>query len=183
MRPPRTPEGTIDKTLATNQPKRICGVRARSGRETAVKKMLLLSFLALEMAACGPAYQTRVSTQKLMTQIIDPAWDVYRHSSGTVETEAGSQNLTPTTDAGWRAADNAATSLAEAGNLLLLPGRSKGGDWAKAAQAMSRVALEARSAVEARDATRMFDIGGRLYQACTDCHQEYQLPLLDKARN
>jgi hypothetical protein len=148
-----------------------------------VKKILLLSLLALGMAGCKPTYQTRISTQQLMAQVIDPAWDVYRHSSGSVETEAGSQNLTPTTDAGWRAADNAATSLVEAGNLLLLPGRSKGDDWVKAAQAMSRIALEARGAVEARDSTRMFDIGGRLYQACTDCHQEYQLPLLDKARN
>lgn len=148
-----------------------------------MKKILLLSLLALGMAGCKPAYQTRISTQQLMAQVIDPAWDIYRHSSGTVETIAGSQDLTPKTDAGWQAADNAATSLAEAGNLLLLPGRSKGGDWVKAAQAMSRMALEARSAVEARDSRRMFDIGGRLYQACTDCHQEYQLPLLDKARH
>lgn len=147
-----------------------------------MKKLLLLSVLAtgLVLAGCKPAYQTTIPMSQLMSQVIDPAWDVYRHSSGTVETEAGSQDLTPKTDAGWQAAGNAATTLVEAGNLLLLPGRSKGGDWNKAAQSMSRIALEARAAAAARDSGRMFDIGGRLYQACTDCHQEYQLPLLDK---
>jgi hypothetical protein len=146
-------------------------------------RRVALLIAACVLVACKPGYETKLSTKQVMNQVITPAWDAYRNSSGFVDSAAGSHDLTPTTDEGWRAADNAATSLVEAGNLLLLPGRSKGGDWNKAASEMSRVALEARAAVEARDSKRMFDIGGRLYQACSDCHQEYQLPLLDKTQN
>jgi hypothetical protein len=148
-----------------------------------LKRIFLLAGLGAALAGCHPAYETKLVTKQVMSQIIDPSWDVYRHSSGTVETAAGAQDLTPTTDTGWKAASNAAATLAEAGNLLLLPGRTKGGDWAKAAREMSAVSLEAKAAADSHDSKRMFDIGGRLYQTCTDCHQEYQLPLLDKAGN
>jgi hypothetical protein len=151
-----------------------------AGKSGAVLKRILLLAVACCLAACRPPYDTTLSTKQVMTQIIDPAWDAYRFSSGFVDTPTGTKDLTPTTPEGWRAADNAAAQLVEAGNLLLLPGRAHGGDWIKASNSLSQVALKARAAVERHDSKAMFDLGGDLYQACNDCHQEYRLPLLER---
>ena len=33
--------------------------------------------------------------------------------------------------------------------------------------------------VEAKDAKKMFDTGGQIFQVCTDCHAKYLLPFID----
>ncbi len=143
-------------------------------------KRILLFVVACGLTACRPSYDTTLTTKQVMTQVITPAWDAYRLSSGFIDGPGGVKDLTPTTPEGRRAADNAAAQLVEAGNLLMLPGRAHGGDWIKASGELSRTALKARAAVEAHDSKKMFDLGGDIYQACTDCHQEYQLSLLEK---
>jgi hypothetical protein len=126
-----------------------------------------------------PPYNVNFPMKEVMGDIIDPASQVLWHSSGTIYSEKGAESLTPTTEEGWLAADNAMTTVAEAGNLLMLPGRARdNGDWMKLSKQLTDAALEAKAAVLAKDETAMFDAGGKLYEVCTACHEKYLLPFL-----
>ena len=108
-----------------------------------------------------------------MVWILEPPADVIWDSAGTIITAEGSTELTPTTDEGWNAVIQAGASLAEAGNLLMIPGRSMGADWDEYARGMSSAAELAIKAGLDRDGDALFDAGGRIYQVCRACHNQY----------
>lgn len=147
--------------------------------------------LALLAAGCGqkpdttaataaPAadkgqYKTTVAMKELMGHVIDNAADGVWLAQGWMIDAEGTHELFPTDDAGWRYATNAGITLAEASNLLLLPGRPVDDDprWVDAAHMMYDASMEAHEAAEARDKQRFFDAGGKIYEACTKCHSHY----------
>jgi hypothetical protein len=139
---------------------------------------------ALALTGCSkepPPYDTSSSVRDIMAGIVDPQAEVFWRSSGSNETADGSQTLTPTTAEGWAAAEHSMTAVAEAGNLLMLPGRARDdGDWIKFARAMTDQALAGRAATRTKDADKMFEVGAALYDACQACHQKYLLPYLDQ---
>ena len=59
---------------------------------------------------------------EMMTWYLEPAADVIWGSAGFVITESGEVDLQPTTQEGWDNVRNNATVVAEAGNLLMMPG-------------------------------------------------------------
>ena len=149
-----------------------------------LRTTILILAGALALAGCArkapPPYSLAVSMKALMAGVIDPQAQIFWHSSGANDTAEGSQSLTPTTKEGWAAAENAMTTVAEAGNLMMLPGRARDdGDWMKFAKAMTDQALLARAAVQAKNGDKMFETGAALYDTCTACHQKYLLPFLD----
>ena len=122
-----------------------------------------------------------VDVHDAMIWVLDPAADVIWGAAGFVLTEAGTQDLAPTTDAGWDAVQHSAAVLAASGQLLLLPSAlpaepSEQAAWVEFTAGMTRIAGEAIKAVEARDAEALFDIGGHLYNVCLACHQVYARP-------
>lgn len=132
------------------------------------------------LAACQPPpddpvpYRLVLDEHELMAHVLDPAADVIWSSAGAVITAQGETDLAPTTDEGWLAVENAAATLMEAGNLLMLPGRAADdGAWREYSRALSRTAERALAAADARDADALFDIGGELYNVCLACHQAY----------
>ena len=146
---------------------------------------MLLACATLAVAGCSKKasptpFNTATTIKELMAGVVDPQAQVFWHSSGAVDTESGSQLLTPTTKEGWAAAENAMTAVAESGNLLMLPGRARDdGDWIKFSKAMTDSALAGRAAVRAKNADKMFETGAALYETCSACHQKYLLPYLD----
>ena len=144
---------------------------------------VVASVAALGLAGCAkkpPPYNTTSTVKDVMTGVIDPQALVFWNSSGSTEDAAGSHVLTPTTPEGWAAAEHAMTAVAEAGNLLMLPGRAPDdGDWVKFAKQMTDQALLARAATRARNGDKMFEIGAAMYDGCQACHQKYLLPYLD----
>ena len=72
-----------------------------------------------------------------MLDVIEPAADTYWSSVGTVMDENGTEEISPTTTAEWAAVRQAATIIAESGNLLLMPGRTQeDGQWTELSQAL-----------------------------------------------
>jgi len=130
-------------------------------------------------APSQPSYNTTLPVGEVMDHVIDPAaWAIW-HSSGTVETLKGTESLVPTTDDGWLVAESGGAAIAEAGNVLMLPGRARdNGDWMKFARQLSAAGLAAKSAAEAKDGDQMYAVGARIYQVCTDCHAKYLLPFV-----
>jgi hypothetical protein len=143
----------------------------------------MLAVLAL--AGCGgeadgqdssAGYRPIVDSEQMMNWILDPQADVIWGSAGTITTLEGVEDLAPTTQEGWDAVRNAAATLAEAGNLLQIPGHSRGEDWNEIARGLTSTAVLLIEAAENKNDTQVFDYGGQLYNVCVSCHQLYMLP-------
>ena len=142
--------------------------------------LLLTIVVGATLAACEappPPPQPYVNVTELpevMTWILDPAADVLWDSAGAIITEAGTEDLAPTTDEGWDHARNNAATVAEVGNLLMLPHLAKDRrDWIEIAQGLVRAGVAARDAATAHDADALFEAGANLYNVCVSCHQLY----------
>ena len=127
-------------------------------------------------AADPPAapFKTVVGTRDLMTTVIDPSADIVWNAVKTIVTTAGVNDVRPTSDDEWAAVRNAAITVAESGNLLMLGPRAKDdGEWMRASQALIETGTAAMRAAEAKNADELFTVGGDMYSACLNCHQKY----------
>ena len=138
---------------------------------------LLITFFA----GCGDTQQntqvpfkSTLSMHEMMTWYLEPAADVIWDSAGFVITEDGEVDLRPTTEEGWLNVINAATVVAEGGNLLLINGYSPNeADWDAYSKGLTSAALKARRAAESQDADALFDAGGEIFNVCRACHNRY----------
>jgi len=100
--------------------------------------------------------------------------DVKQLMQGTIDTESGTEERRPRTQAEWDAVRNSAITLTEAGNLLMMAPRAKdGGEWMKRSQELVDTGFAAWKAAEAKNADTLFTVGGDVYDACSHCHQQY----------
>ena len=143
-----------------------------------MRKHVLLALFAALSTACGgptpPPFKPVVDTKLLMQAVVDPNADFIWDAVKSIDTKEGSQEIRPKTAEQWTAVRNAAVTVAEAGNLLMLVPRAKdGGEWMKRAQEMIDTGEAAIRAAEAKNADRLFTVGGDIYEACSNCHRQY----------
>ena len=130
----------------------------------------------LVSSACGaepPPFKPIVDTKLLMEAVMDPQADIIWASVGSTITPAGEENTRPKTEAEWMAVRNAAVAVAESGNLLMMVPRAKDDEWMRISQTMVDTAAKAIKAAEAKNVDQVFDVGGELYEVCTNCHSKY----------
>ena len=112
--------------------------------------------------------------KQFMEWVVDPAADVIWDSVKSVSTQAGTKEISPQNDEQWEAVRNAAATLTECGNLLMIEGRARDREeWMSAARALVTGAEKALKAAEAKNKDAVFDIGGEIYIACRSCHDRY----------
>lgn len=151
-------------------------------KSSVLHKLASTGALLALLAACAEgtpeavSYEPVVDTQQFMNWILDPSADVIWGSAGTITTFEGVEDLAPTTQEGWDAVRNAAATLAESGNLLQIPGHSRGGDWNEISRGLTSTAVLLIAAAENQNDQEVFDYGGQLYNVCVACHQLYMLP-------
>jgi hypothetical protein len=149
-------------------------------------------------------YQPDSSIQDLMENVVDHNADILWESVAVISSEKGVEERQPRTDADWAQVRAAAIGLSEATNLLMIPGRRVAhegkvlqdsdvegilkadqiqalidGDrtkFASKAMALHAAALEAVKAIDAKDATKLSDVGGAIDEACEQCHTTYWYP-------
>ncbi len=140
------------------------------------------SFLILitSLAGCSQPAETEAvdfaptgSVLEFMNWHLEPVADVLWDSAGYIVTEAGEVDLQPTTQEGWDSVRNAATVVAESGNLLMMPGYAQDSDWMEYAKGLTTAGIKARDAAEAKDADALFQAGAQLYSVCLACHNRY----------
>ena len=82
---------------------------------------------------------------------------------------------------GWQSVENAALALAEAANLLIIPGRvcSNGkpaplaqADWPKLVQGLRDAAMVSYKAAQSKNMDNIVDASGTLTEACSACHDK-----------
>ena len=119
--------------------------------------MPLLAFLSATLvSACGgppPVPFTPVADTKLLMQsVVDPNADIVWEAVKIISTKDGDQDIRPKTDAEWVAVRNAAVTVAESGNLLMMVPRAKdGGEWMQRAQEMIKAGEEAMRAADQQE--------------------------------
>src|SRR5262245_57591593 len=112
--------------------------------------------------------------KQLMQGAIDPNADIIWEATGDIISKEGTEHRRPKSQDEWDAVRNAAITVTEAGNLLMMAPRAKDGDaWMKRSQEMIDIGAQAWRAAEARNVDQLFTIGGDLYETCSRCHQEY----------
>lgn len=127
-----------------------------------------------EAGTSGPPFQLVGSIEDVMHDVVYPHAEVVWDSVGTIITEEGTHEIRPGSEAEWLRVTQSAYTIAEAGNLLMLEGRAKDtGDWMEYASGLIDAASLAVEAAQARNAERLFDTGGTIYEACTACHEQY----------
>ena len=121
-----------------------------------------------------PPFTTTLNMKQLMEWVMDPAADVIWDSVKSIITEKGTREIAPHTDAEWDAVRNAAATVMEAGNLLMIEGRAKDNKaWMAAARRLSDAANQAIKAAQAKNTEALFTEGGNIYKACSACHAQY----------
>jgi hypothetical protein len=175
--------------------------------------ILLMATSAFSLAQCSKApaaqptsdYQLIGTVHDIMEGIVDPSSDVLFDAVATDITAAGVNEKRPQTDEEWKTVESNALMLAEAANLLKMPGRiaanpgdktkSEGpdapeltpaeiqakidadrGKWLMYATNLQEQARKTHDAAKKRDADAVFALGEDIDMACEDCHLEYWYP-------
>ena len=142
---------------------------------------LVVLFAAWTISGCGspgdadaPGYRPVASIDAVMDAIVIPASQAIFDA---VVYENGELARAPRTDDEWFRVRMQALAVAEAGNLLMMPGRAKdSGDWPTFARAMVDAGERAAHAAESQDIDRLLHTGGELYRTCAACHEKYITP-------
>ena len=84
---------------------------------------------------------------------------------------------------GWTAVENSGLALAEAANLLTIPGRLcsndrpvplRNADWAKFVQGLREAGMIAYKAAQSKNQDKMLDAADAVTTACANCHNRYR---------
>jgi hypothetical protein len=75
----------------------------------------------------------------------------------------------------WAAVRRNAVTLAESGNLLMMPGRARDqGDWLKHVRMLVDAGTAGYKAAEAKNVQALAAVAGPLDASCTSCHKQYR---------
>jgi hypothetical protein len=129
-------------------------------------------------AACGgaepPPFKPLADNKLLMQAVVDPNADLVWDAVKTIDTKEGTEEIRPKNDEQWTAVRNAAVTLAESGNLMMMVPRARdGGEWMTLSQRLIDTSEAAIRAADAKNPERLFTVGGDIYEACSACHQKY----------
>ncbi len=115
--------------------------------------------------APAPLFQNVGNMSQLMINIIYPSSDAIFY----VDRDE------PKTTVQWNTLANQALTLAESGNLLLMPGRARDQEnWVKDSKMMIAAGSAAFKAARAQDLEGVRAVNDQLYQSCVACHQQYR---------
>lgn len=118
-------------------------------------------------AAPRPAAQPRVvgTMSELMVHLIRPTSDAVFYIT----------SRTPASEAEWTALQAQTLTLAEAGNLLMLPAHARGrARWLDDARLMLEAGRKAFAAAKAKDVAALEALNDELYQSCVTCHEHFR---------
>jgi hypothetical protein len=112
-----------------------------------------------------------------LAQGTDPA-TVPKDADGTT-----SVNPLASVYGGWEAIENSSIALAEAANLLTIPGRMcangkpvpvQSADWQRFVQGLRDAGIASYKAAQTKDMDKMLDAADTLTNACSECHDVYR---------
>jgi hypothetical protein len=153
-------------------------------------------------------FKPTATVQDIMLSLIDPSADGIWNSVSTTITKTGTEEKQPRTDQEWQEVRRNAITLIEGANLLLINGRqvaAKGvksenpgieegpeevqrlldadrESYVKFAHALHDSGVQALAAIDAKNPAELVAVGGRIDEACEQCHQRYWYPNQNKSK-
>ncbi len=169
---------------------------------------LVACFNEIKEPAQEGYFKPTATVQDIMLSLIDPSADAIWNSVSTTITKAGTEDKQPRTDQEWREVRRSAIALIEGANLLLIKGRQVAAqgvksenpgieegpqevqrlldaDWAsyvKFAYKLHDSGVQALAAIDAKKPADLVAVGGRIDEACEQCHQRYWYPNQNKSK-
>ena len=141
-------------------------------------------------AAARPQSQVQGDLRQVMRGILFPNSNVVFLAQGTdpasVPKDAdGTTSVNPLASVygGWEAIENSSIALAEAANLLTIPGRTcangkpvpvQSADWQRFVQGLRDAGMASYKAAQSKDMDKMLDAADTLTNACSECHDVYR---------
>ncbi len=157
------------------------GSRTMSNKSIRVGKLLLSSLL---LGSCGkpaaeanaaPPIKAVATLEEVMHGMVIPSAQTVWGASGTIYTTGGVEERMPKSENEWLLVEASATTLTEAGNLLMMEGRAKdNGRWMDRARALREAGDAVHKAAKAKSVEALFEKGGDLFEACQGCHFDYR---------
>ena len=149
-----------------------------------MRRVLIALPLVVTAIACGPSQQPPpfkavVDTKTLMSSMMERQADIVWESVGSVITGNDIVERQPRTDEEWVVVRNAAISVTETGNLLMIAPRAGDDGWMKAAAGLIVQGERMIAAVDRKDPKAVFDVGSDLYDSCVACHMHYMPAIRD----
>ncbi len=112
-----------------------------------------------------PTYRPVGSMSDLMAKFLYPAMDALFY----IETR------TPANTAEWNLLEGQTIMIAEAANLLMLPGRARDqAQWMADSKLLLDAGTAALKAVKARDVAAIVALNEQLVASCATCHRHYR---------
>ena len=130
-------------------------------------------------AASGPPadvapYMPVATVLELMESTIAHAAEEYWGAVTVIVDENGVQEQYPETAEEWEEVWAAAVTIAESGNLLMMPPRAvDDGAWLEYSRALVEVGVKAAEAAQMQDPDQIFAVGEEVYNVCVACHMLY----------
>jgi hypothetical protein len=142
----------------------------------------------------------KTTIREIMDAEVDPAADALWDSVAFTSTLQGEHEDRPQTPEQWQAVRRNAITLLEATNLIVMPGRriapanialaageldpailqrkleTDTAQFAAYARVLRGLALQAVAAIDAKDAQKLFELGGAIDSACEACHLVFWYP-------
>jgi len=143
-----------------------------------------------QAAASRPQSQVHGDLRQVMRGILFPNSNVVFLAQSTDPTTVpkdadGTTSVNPLAGVygGWEAIENSSIALAEAANLLTIPGRTcangkpvpvQNADWQRFVQGLRDAGMASYKAAQTKDMDKMVDAADTLTNACSDCHDVYR---------
>jgi hypothetical protein len=141
--------------------------------------LVLLAVGACAQEEQASTYRPVGDMADLMNGVVEPAAEVIWDAVGVIVDSAGEHQLAPQSEEEWLAVRSAAYTVAEAGNLLMMPERALDqGAWVTMSQSLVEMGERAIEAADARNLDAVFDVGAEIYYVCTNCHGTYAIETL-----
>jgi len=141
-------------------------------------------------APAAAARQTPATLAQLMKGILYPSSNIIFAAQGDNPAEvppakdpATATNPLASSYGQWEAVENSGLAIAEAANLLMVPGRkcSNGravpvtnADWPKLVQRLRDAGMAAYNAAQSKNQDKILDAADVMTTACANCHDKYR---------
>jgi len=140
--------------------------------------------------APAPAMQVKADLRQLMRGILFPASNIIFAAQSEnpadvppAKDPSMATNPLASTYGKWEAVENSSLAIAEAANLLMLPGRKcsngrpvplQNADWAKFVQGLRDAGMTTYKAAQSKNQDKIVDAADVLTTACANCHEKYR---------
>lgn len=113
-------------------------------------------------------------TKDLMRYVLNPSAEKFWLAGGEIDEGQQRKSRTPQDEAKWYGALEAASTVMEVGNMLMVDGRAiKDPQWAKWSADLNKAGAKGIKAAQAKDGEATFAAGSDMFDACYACHAKY----------